>query len=197
MWISAATRQQVLEMVSKLPVYEEILYKYSHKYGKEIMNDFKQYIWLILCEKSDDYILKAWNNKYFLYLYINIVKNSIKSDTSPWATAMAKDGKYDYIGFYQKEIEDTDTKLELEYIEDEHEREHSLNLIKNAKKAILKKNPRLYGVFKIFDMHFNDSLTYREISAKMNEPLGSVHNNIHQAEAMIRHYIRNKKQNIK
>ncbi len=214
MFISASTKHQVLNMITKLPVYNELLFKYTSDKKKfptnDLRNEFKQYMWLILCEKPEDKIVKAWNEKYFLYSFIRTITNSLNSKTSPWAQALIKNEKYTFVSFYDTDINDDEyinnntpeylidnNKTEDEILEEEYNRENNLKLIEEAKEYWIKHDPKLYGIFKLFDLNTLEDMSERAISKKMKIPNGTVHNQLHQARALIKAYIRNIKQNIK
>lgn len=198
-WISAATRNEVLNMVSRSPIYDELLTKYtsSKKYFNDDKRDeFKQYIWLILCEKPEEKILKAWNGKYFLYSFIRTIENSLYSKSSPWKYRPKNKVDIDFVPQFNEDIED-EAKLDIEIYEDELLRNYNLELINEAIEIILKNNPRSLPEFILFNLYYKDGKTYRDAAKVLNMPPRTAFDYIKSAEARIKLIINNKKQNIK
>ena len=79
MFISASTRDEVFSLVLKDKIYEDILYKFLS--NKKERDEFRQHLWLQLCQMPNEKIITSWNQRWFQYLFVSVVKNVIKSSS--------------------------------------------------------------------------------------------------------------------
>ena len=75
-------RDQILQSILDNPIYEAVLVKYLPK--TQDRDEFRQFLWVILCEIKTETIETVWAQNKFLYYYVGIINNQLKSSTSKW-----------------------------------------------------------------------------------------------------------------
>lgn len=80
--ITADTLNRICELVQKDTRYEEVLKKYFTK--KQDRDEFRQHLWLQICQTDREKVIKAWNERWFIYFYTSLCNNQIKSYSSSW-----------------------------------------------------------------------------------------------------------------
>lgn len=180
--MTAATRDQVFSFVLKDRIYEDILRKFLS--DKKERDEFRQHLWLQICLIPEKKIILSWNQKWFQYLYVSIIKNQIQSSDSSWHLK------------YRKMIA-IDSSTEIENINDENEidlkeeKEFKLKCIEEGLKN-LESNPNFFIQAELFKLYFQKNMTYRAIAKKTKIPLISVHSYVQTAIVMIRGYVKKK-----
>lgn len=183
--MTASTTQQVFNHIVKDNFYDEILYKFFN--NKEERDEFRQELWLMLGDMAPEKIIKAWNDKYFKYLYVRIISNQVKSSNSKWQY----NKKFDMEGF--KLVTEFHTQsIEDDIIKEETKKENQtkLSIIDKAINHLIGINPHFIIESQLFKMHHQDGLTYREISSKTNIPATSVFEYIQSAQVLIKGHIK-------
>ncbi len=151
--------------------YDDVLLTYLK--NKEERNEFRQELWLILLEMPRHKLIGYYDTKCLKYIYIGIINNQIKSNTSPW---------------HRKFRNEKQGKLFTEYNETKDLREDDINSTKEIKKKdeikikyiedklneLELKDPYLKRDITIFKMHFYDKMSYRKIAKKTNISLVSI-----------------------
>lgn len=183
--MTAATAQQVYNYIIKDNFYDEILFKFFN--NKEERDEFRQELWIMLGEIKEEKILKAWNDKYFKYLYVRIISNQVKSSTSRWQY----NKKFDMEKF-KADTDFSTESIEHDIIKAEVAKENTLKLtlIDKAINHLITINPHFIIESELFKMHHKDGLTLREISNKTNIPSTSVFEYIQSAQVLIKGHIK-------
>ena len=202
-------RDAILQLITQDPIYETILQKYFS--DVEERNEFRQFLWLQICETPNEKIESIWHKGYFLYWYCSVIKNQVISSSSRWHKEhRTSSHKLNNILF------DCDDMLEspettrknkylnqaIEFILDTNTEEskiiHKEIGMENKKKVLmiseaighhLNRDPKLKTEFDLFNMYHQDGLTYREIQNKTRIPLSGVFRYIKDAEILIKNNI--------
>lgn len=178
--MTAETASKVYELVLKDPVYESILIKFMDNNPQ--IDDFRQHLWLILLELPDDKVVDAWNGNWFKYLYVRIITNQIKSNTSPW-----------HVGYRKHDLPLLD---EYNYMSEEDafekDKEIYLELMGKGINKFLNQNPCYKRDFELLKMKYIDGHNYREISEMTMIPLGSVYKYVQTALMLLENYMKQK-----
>jgi len=186
-------RDYILNEVATKKIYTEVIDKYI-PYDEEERNEFKQYLFDILCTKPYQVIEDLWHKKQFMYWYVGIIRNNIISSTSPWHR---KHRTYDhkFTNLVPENIEEV--KFDFLLNEEETERQKKLQLVDDAIAYHLLKNPNLKTEFDLFNLHFKNNISYRDISKLSHIPLTACYQYVQTALVLIKKYITNKQQKIK
>jgi len=180
-------RDQIFAEILKNKIYDTILVKYLPCVDER--NEFRQVLWVMLCEMKPSKIEELWRENKFLYYYCSIVKTQITSGKSKWYRKYRSFGKNADI--YQpnkdKRLDDAELKDDLEY--KKFITETKLTMINNAINYHLARDPHLIVDFDLFKMKYEKELTMREISDNLNIPLTSVFKYIRNAEELIKSHI--------
>lgn len=198
-YMSAATAQQVYDFILHDKFYEDILKKFLS--NKQQRNEFRQELWIYLCEMPENKIIEAWNRRYFKYLYIAIVKNQVASKTSRWHLKFRTptiDGHR--IELYEEFDFDSDTmkfdSFLTESTEDEiirqeikEEQNKKLKVINDSISVLTSKDSKFFVKSELFKMYYFDSLSYRDIEKKTNIPLVTVYTYVQEAQEAIKKHI--------
>jgi len=189
----AVDRDYILNEVANSKLYNEVLERYI-PYDTEERNEFKQYLFGILCTKPDSVIEDLWNKKQFMYWYVGIIRNNIISSTSPWHR---KHRTYDHKFTNQVPEDIEEVKFDFLLIEEEEEKQMKINLVDEAIGYHLSKNPKLKTEFDLFKLYYKSNYSYREISKMTHIPLTACYQYIQTALVLVKKYVTNKQQNIK
>lgn len=189
MFLTADTSQKIYNFILQDKSYEEILHKFFSK--KQDRDEFRQYLWLIICEQQEDKLITAWNNGYFKYWYVSVVKNQIQSKTSPWHK---KERSRNYnIDELEGLNEPGEYGITFEDIDYENYNNMRLELIEKAIKYWSEKDPHFLVEKECFTLHYYQGLSYRQISSKIGIPYPSVFLYVQSAKVKIKGYITNKR----
>jgi DNA-directed RNA polymerase specialized sigma24 family protein len=203
MFLTADTINRVFELTQKEPIYKEILRKFF--FDKKQREEFTQELWLSIFNiDPPEKVVTAWNEKWFRYLFVHIIKKQVLSSSSKWNLNNRLRTSKEVIRERNEDGEPIEAgELDVyEFEEQENEREakqlksHKINLILEALNHLEQKNPQQNkGRVDLFKMYFFEGLTYREVSKKAhNIPLSSVWVEIKRTTRDIQKYIRlNKK----
>lgn len=201
-------RQQVFNSIIKDRFYEDILLKYLST--EEDRNEFRQQLWLIICEMPTPDIIQAWEKKYFKYLYIRIIQNQICSKTSPWHRKTRLHQQMESIIFYDSDdsneeieqnnqinynnndllIDDFNPEFLITQQESIEESKNQLKIIDKALEYLLNNNPHFIVESELFKMYYKNNLTYREIAEKTKIPLRTVYATVQTAKMLIKSHIK-------
>ena len=118
MFISADTANRVYELACKDFIYKEVLRKYFP--NKSVRQEFENEAWLYLLEHPEKTV-EVWNQKWFHYYFIALVKNQVLSNSSNW-----------HLNFRKSKHELMDVMPE-ETVEDNHFHEQDEQLKINIK----------------------------------------------------------------
>ena len=163
--ISATTINQIINYISiEGGEYKNIFNKLvdsAQTRNTDVLSDYWQELMLILLEKGE-VVVEAYNNNYFKYLFIKIIKNQFHSSTSP----MFKK--------YKKSEVSNGEEIIIEDVYDEYnEDKFNDDILKiNKIKLIVNKLPYLNR--ELFNQKFFLNKTYRQITAETGIPLTSV-----------------------
>jgi len=182
-------RDQIFKEILNNPIYDSILEKYLS--NKNERNEFRQFLWVMLCEIPTEKIEAIWAKNEFLWYYCGIVRNQIASSTSKWHKEYRITNQN--ISQFKGEIED-----EVEDILDQElNRANKLKEIDEAINHHLVINPHYKTDFDLFRLKFDKGMTYRAIAKKTKIPLTSVYEYILNAKTLIQTNIRFKKEKIR
>lgn len=195
MYISASTIQQVYNLILNDKFYEDILKKFLT--NKNQRNEFRQELWIYICEMPEKKILDAWNRRYFKYLYVAIVKNQVASKSSRWHLKFRSpqiDGKrIEFVEDYEnsEDIFSFEESAETEIIKKEklEEFEKKLLIISDTINKIRFTNPKFFVKSELFKMYYYEEQSYRDIAKKTKIPLVTVFAYVKEAEQTIKDYI--------
>lgn len=204
----AKNRDEVFKFILSDKTYEEILRTFL--VVKNERDEFRQHLWLQICQLSERDLVKSWNEKYFTYLYVSIIKNQIQSNTSSWQKIRLK---YDSAHKIDSESNDYSTddiaatnrkkysyeedftqSVEQNYIDAEliTEKKNKLLLINEALDYHIKLKPMFYLEASIFKMYFESDMSLRDITKKTGIQTTSVFNYVKTAKQLIKQYIKQK-----
>ena len=110
MFLTADTVNKIYNLCLKDKRYEEVLQK--HLSNKQERDEFRQHLWLQICENDHDKVIRAWNERWFIYFYVSICTRQVASNSSTWHYLYRKDVKLDYVDNYQENSD--------ELVPDEH-----------------------------------------------------------------------------
>lgn len=186
-FLTADTANKVYELASKDFIFEEVLRKYFP--NKKIREEFTNEIWLYLLEHPDRTV-QVWNQRYFKYYFIGMVKNQVLSNSSSWHLNFRKtqyqlpeimpEQSCDYDAF-KKEENQIDQMVKLKKIE----------LINNAISHYLKINPHFKPSADIFILYYFEGLSIRQISESFfSTPPTTIWEHLKEAEVLVKFYIR-------
>jgi hypothetical protein len=180
-------RDEIFKEILKNKIYESILVKYLPCVDER--NEFRQVLWVMLCEMKPSRVEELWRENKFLYYYCSIIKTQITSGKSKWYRKYRSFGKNsnEYNQYTDKRLDDSDSKDDLDY--KKFITETKLTMIYNAINYHLARDPHLIVDFDLFKMKYEQELTMREISDKLNIPLTSVFKYIRNAEELIKSHI--------
>jgi hypothetical protein len=189
------TRDEIFKEILNNKIYETILVKYLPCIDER--NEFRQVLWVMLCEMKPERIEELWLENKFLYYYCSIVKTQLTSGKSKWYKKYRSFGKNAdiYSQTKDKRLDDVIEQIDIDY--DNYVLTNKLNLVEIAIQHHLQRDPHLRVDFDLFKMKYNDELTMREISDKLNIPLTSVFKYVRNAEILIKSQINYKKQQIR
>jgi len=179
--LTADTLTKMFYLLSNDSFYEEILHKFLPK--KDERNEFRQMLHLSICEMPK--VLTYWNNGFFKWIYIKMIKNNVCSSTSRWHYQMRKKdgfGLYEDIENFQIEEITEETEFEIEL---QDKIQNKINLIDSIVEQKTKEIPILIRDFKLFRMYYNENLTYRKIAKKTGISLMAVHSYVKNAREII------------
>lgn len=188
MFITAATVHQIFDFIKNDLMYEEVLKMYFPK--KHTRDDFRNSLWLYFFEHPEP-VIKAYNQKYFKYYYISIIKNQVNSNTKNWINCTYNEHKPILMDNLPEESEETNP---FQQEDDFIERQIKNNKLKAIDKAIqhyLSLDPTLKPEMDMFIMHYKEGKTMREIQKIMfNLPLTDVYRYINSAKLRIIWYMK-------
>lgn len=182
-------KEQILKEIVKNNIYQNILVKYFSE--KNERDEFRQFLFIQICEIDDEKIELIWSKNEFLWYYCGIVKNQVKSSSSAWNKYRESFKKNVDISVFENYLENND---EESY---EDEINEKLSQIKQSINHYLKVNPKYKTDFDLFKLKYEQGLTYRAIAKKTNIPLTSVYQYILNATTLIQTHIRFKKEKIR
>lgn len=107
------TKDQIIQELYTSEIIEEVLSNITK--GNALKEDLRGELFLILCEMNAERIKKAYNEKYLLYMCINILKKQYNSSTSPFHSKYRKNKT--------NELDGLDVVIDDESYEDEHAKE--------------------------------------------------------------------------
>ena len=192
--MSAATIQQVYDLMQKDFVYKEVLYKYFPK--KDIRDEFNQELILYIFEHPER-IIEVWNSKSFKYYYIGLVKNQVLSNDSNWHNKFRKP-QQQLIDELPEQTEEPDYFEEEEIQEQKEKKKIKLRIIEQAIAHFLKLNPKSKSSFDIFKLYYYENLSIREISKRFfNTPPTTIFDHLKEAEVLIKWYVEKYNKHIK
>lgn len=209
-------RDDIFKEILKNPIYDSILVKYlPDEYTRD---EFRQWLWVMLCEIKPERIEELWKENKFLYYYCAIVKTQLTSGKSKWykkyrafnknseSFKLKQEIMFDEYGFEEEiDINDNFTDYGItNETEEQHQFEYENNLkqlkhkmINNAIQYHLQRNPHLKLDFDLFKMKYEQNMTLRDISAKLNIPLTDVFKYIRNATQLIKANIMYKQNNLR
>jgi RNA polymerase sigma factor (sigma-70 family) len=191
-FITAATVHHIFDLIKNDFVYEQVLRSYFT--NKSERDDFRNSLWLYFFEHPEPTI-KSYNQKYFKYYYISVIKNQVTSNTKKWIDKYSIN-KPILMEHLPEIPEEQEPFLEEELSEEIRLKNYKVELVKKAIDHYLNIDPKNKPEMDMFKMYYIDKLTMRQISKKMyNIPLTDVYRYIKSAEERIKWYI--KKRNIK
>lgn len=188
-------RDKILNELLNNKIYESILVKYLPI--KNERNEFRQALWVMLCEIKPERLEELWREDKLLYYYCAIVKTQLTSSKSSWYKNYRSFGKNSEIYESDKDNRLIDNDISFDEEHNKYDLDNKLNIINKSINYHLERNPRLKLDFNLFSMKYNEEMTMREISEKLNIPLTSVFKYIRNAEELIKSYIKYKKQKIR
>lgn len=154
-------RQTVIDHILTDTFYEEVLKKYlSNKSGRD---EFRQELWLIILEMPDDKLIHYYDTKCLKYIYIGIINNQIKSNTSAWHRNYRKNQPQEYFDNIYDSIDEADYVLNVKT-----ENEDKLDYITDKLVQIESADPKMVRDITLFKMHFYEGMTYRAIEKATN-----------------------------
>lgn len=190
-FLTANTSQEVYKFILADKSYEEILQKFFSK--KSERDEFRQYLWLIICEQGEEKIVTSWNSKFFKYWYVSVIKNQVASATSPWhLKERARNHNIDEIDGLN---EPGEYGITYEDIDNQNYNNMRLELVEKAIQYWSAKDPFFLTERECFNLYYQEGLSYRQISKKLNIPTPSVYIYVNAAQVKIKGYITNKRYN--
>lgn len=191
--VTADTVHKIFELTQKDLIYEEVLRKFFPR--KDIRDEFKSELWLYFFEHPEP-VIKAFNQKYFRYYFVSIVKNQAISNSKNWFSSYSP-----HKPILMETLPEESEEINPFEIEDMlYEKEVKIKKVKAVEDAIahyLRLEPRLKPEFDVFKMYYFEHMTMREISKHMfNIPLSDVYLYIRSAEERIKRYMFKHKPNI-
>ena len=181
------TKDEIITEMYTDPIYNEILFKFS---GKKYYEDLRQEIYLILLDKDEDLIVKAYEDKKLKYYFIRIILNQAKSSTSPF-----------YKKFKDKMVNTMDNEEEFEYKVNEQIDEPTIqfDIIKYCNKHKLLnwyQNEILTMYYKLDSNPIDDEkITMRKIEESYGISHNSIYWTLNKIKRKIREHIKNNKIN--
>lgn len=193
MFLSADTIYTMFNMMQKDNFFNEVLCKYLPK--KDIREEFNQELNVYLFENPDK-MVGIWNQKYFKYYYINLVKNQIISSSSPWHKKFRKPN-FELMEKMPEESEEMECFAFEEYKLNSKIRKTKIKLINKAIKHYLEIDPAFKPNADFFKEHYINGLSIRAIGKKyFNTPHSVVHEYIQEAKIKIKFYIKKHHSNL-
>lgn len=149
-------KQIIIDHILIDPFYEEVLCKYLA--NKSERNEFRQELWIILLEMPEIKLIQYYNTKCLKYIYIGIINNQIKSNTSAWHRNFRKNKTQEYFDNIYDSVDEFDNILEIKT-----ENENKLDYISEMLLDIEKKDPKMLRDVTLFKMYFYEKMSYRHI----------------------------------
>jgi DNA-directed RNA polymerase specialized sigma24 family protein len=156
------TKNEIIAALYNSKEVDELILKIQPSY---LRDDLKQYVFHVLCEKPDAFIINLSESKTLKYFLVRIITNSVFSNSSGFLSIHRKSKEV-----YQDQFKD------VEDVESNHE------LIDRCEKEVEK----LYWYNKELLELYAEHGTYRAVSEFTDIPVKSVHNAVKKAKLEIR-----------
>jgi len=184
--MTKTTKDDVIKHILNTRCYEDVLVKYLSSVQER--NEFRQELWLILLEISEEKLIHYYDTKCLFYVYIGIINNQIKSKTSPWhkkfrsnklfSTTDLNNVNNPYIGVINNQSDiskivfDADQYDEQDTFQDildiKQLQEDKLKYIEDKLEELLKNDPKLIKEITVFKLYFYEGLSYSQITKRIN-----------------------------
>lgn len=186
-FISADTIYTMFNLMQKDSFFDEVLSKYFPK--KEIKEEFSQELYMYIFEHPDK-MVSIWNQHYFRYYFINMIKNQVISSSSKWHKNFRRNNIINYTDAPLDTEDDTNPFIEIESIRKEKLDKKRITAINKALNHYETLNPWFKTNAVFFKEHFVEGLSFREISKKYhNTPISTIHYAIREAVILVRWHI--------
>lgn len=188
MLITADTVNTIFALTQKDFYYKEVLSKYFKR--KAERQEFESELWLYLFENPLKTI-EVFNNGFFKYWFIAIVKKQVVSNKSSWHYQFRKQNFLLYDNPPEAGEEQNLYLQQEEQKEFEDEKQNKIRVVKEALNFYYKHDPFFLKEGKIFEMYFFDNLSAREIAEKIKGiNHKTVWEHINYATVLVKHYIK-------
>jgi uncharacterized membrane protein YheB (UPF0754 family) len=179
-FITAATVNEVFQLANQDQRFEEVLQKYFQ--SKSERDEFRQHLWLQILTADKNKVLDAWNERWFIFYYVAICNNQVKSYSSSWHKQFRSD--HDEVEIYENTFEDKcyETK----------DYELGREIINEALEHYIKQDPKFRLTADIFKQKM-DGKSCRNIKIYHQGKLlnkDRINREINTAIHSIRHYIK-------
>lgn len=193
MFISASCVNDIIMIMEKEFLYEEVFRKFFPK--KEIRDEFKQETYLYILEHPER-IIQVYNEKWFKYYFISMVKKQVQSNSSSWHLNFRKHSMD--LNNEMKEMAEEDNFFAFEEEKlNEKIKKTKVKLINEALNHYTKLDPMFKPSADFFKEHYVKGMTIRAIGEKYyNTPPTSVYERIREAKEKVRYYIRKHKSHL-
>lgn len=180
--MTKTTKDDVIKHILNTRCYEDVLVKYLSSVQER--NEFRQELWLILLEMSEEKLIHYYDTKCLFYVYIGIINNQIKSKTSPWHKKFRANkqilstnvndtyNKTTITNDLSKIVFDADQYDEQDTFQDildiKQLQEDKIKYIEDKLEELLKNDPKLIKEITVFKLYFYEGLSYSQITKRIN-----------------------------
>lgn len=193
MFISASCVNDIIMVMEKEFLYDEVFRKFFP--NKDTRDEFKQETYLYILEHPER-VVQVYNEKWFRYWFIAMVKQQVQSNSSSWHINFRKP-----LMNLSNEVRETGEEEDFFAFENELRNEKikktKIKLINEALNHYIKIDPMFKPSADFFKEHYVKGMTIRAIGEKYyNTPPTSVYARIREAKEKIKYYIKKHKSHI-
>lgn len=155
-------KNKIIEELYKSKEVDDVLKKIQ---PADIQDDLRQYVFQVLCEKPDDFIIDLYNQKKIKFYLVKIITNSVFANVS---------------GFYK--IHKNSKEVHCEQFEDVVDEDSNHEFMERCEKEV----KELYWYNEVLLRMYAEHGSYRAVSVKTGIPVKSVFNAVRKAKNQIK-----------